>query len=105
VGCTVSPVVIAQNNNFTLVEGHTGGTPVTVVTTSSNSIVPSGKFFCLVMSWVSGGSVRLEYDHDTVPTNFHTPSVIFIPEWGLALIGVALVAPLWRRIAPRKEAA
>ncbi|HLQ62651.1 MAG TPA: glycosyltransferase family 2 protein, partial [Candidatus Acidoferrales bacterium] len=100
-GCTTNPVVIAQNSSFTLLAGHTGGTPVSVVTTSSNTSVPAGKFFCLVLDFVSGGPTTLQYDSSTGPTNFLTPSVIFIPEQALALVGLALVAPvsmrLWKR--------
>ncbi len=93
-GCTTNPVVIAQNSSFTLLVNHTGGTPVNVVTTSSNTSVPAGKFFCLTMSWVSGGPVTLDYDKSSAPTNFHTPSVIFIPEYAVALLGLALLAPV-----------
>src|SRR5438445_11692676 len=42
-GCTLNPVVIAQNSSFTLLDNHVGGTPVNVVTTTANTTVPPGK--------------------------------------------------------------
>ncbi|TMC83534.1 MAG: glycosyltransferase family 2 protein [Chloroflexi bacterium] len=105
-GCTLNPVVIAQNNSFTLLDNHVGGTAVNVVTTGSNTAVPTGKFFCLRLAWVSGGPTHLTYNNDAGlaprPTNFTTPSVIFIPEFGVALVGLALLAPLVPRVRRRK---
>ncbi|TME20152.1 MAG: hypothetical protein E6I70_01960 [Chloroflexi bacterium] len=97
-GCSVGTVVIAQNNNFPLLNNHTGGTPVSVGTTVANTAVPAGKFFCLAANYVSGGPTTVQLNSQSRPTNFHTPSVIFIPEYGLALAGFALVAPIWRRV-------
>ena len=98
--------MIAQNNSFTLLDNHVGGTAVNVVTTGSNTAVPTGKFFCLRLAWVSGGPTHLTYNNDAGlaprPTNFTTPSVIFIPEFGVALVGLALLAPLVPRVRRRK---
>ena len=104
-GCTLNPVVIAQNSSFTLLDNHVGGTPVNVVTTTANTTVPAGKFFCLSLAWVSGGPTHLTYNNDTGllprPTNFTTPSVIFIPEFGIALVGLAVIAPFVARVRRR----
>ena len=104
-GCSINPVVIAQNSAFTLLDNHVGGTPVTVVTTGSNTTVPAGKFFCLSLAWVSGGPTHLSYNNDaglaSRPTNFTTPSVIFIPEFGVALVGLAALAPFVARVRRR----
>jgi hypothetical protein len=46
------------------------------------------------VTWNSGGPVVLLYgNHSVERTNFTTPQVIFVPEYGLALIGVALAIP------------
>jgi cellulose synthase/poly-beta-1,6-N-acetylglucosamine synthase-like glycosyltransferase len=101
IGCTISPVVIATNPAFTLIAGHTGGIPVAVAT-GSNTLVTAGHFLCLTMNRVSGGPAVLEYDNFFTATSFQSPAVIFIPEYGVALVGLALVAPWLPRVRRRR---
>jgi 1,2-diacylglycerol 3-beta-glucosyltransferase len=94
VGCTVNPVTIAAFANVPVLISQ-NGTTVNVGTTVSNTNVPAGKFLCLSISWTSGGTARLRYGNNNQQrTNFTTPSVIFIPEYGAALLGLALVIPM-----------
>ena len=94
VGCTVNPVTIAAFANVPLLIRQ-NGTTVNVGTTVSSTNVPAGKFICLSISWTSGGPVTLRYGNNKRQrTNFTTPSVIFIPEYGALLLGLALVIPL-----------
>jgi hypothetical protein len=53
---------------------------------------------CLSITWNSGGPVTLQYGRNNLHrTNFTTPQVIFIPEYGTALLGLALAIPLATR--------
>jgi len=109
VGCTTSPVNIAAFTNVPVLIGQ-NGTTANVGTTVSNTNVPAGKFICLSISWTSGGPARLRYgNNNDQRTNFTTPSVIFIPEYGAALLGLALVIPmatqLWMRGRRRRRVA
>ena len=101
VGCTTNPVTIAAFVNVPVIV-QTAGATVNVGTTVSNVNVPVGKYMCLSIAWTSGGPVTLRYgNNNNQRTNFTTPSVIFIPEYGAALLGLALVIPmatqLWTR--------
>ena len=65
-----------------------------VGTSSTNVNVPAGKYLCLSIAWNSGGPVALRYGNNSVErTNFTTPQVIFVPEFGPALLGLALAIP------------
>ena len=109
VGCTTNPVTIAAFVNVPVLVGQTG-TTVNVGTTVSNVNVPAGKYMCLSIARTSGGPVTLRYgNNNNQRTNFTTPSVIFIPEYGAALLGLALVIPmatqLWTRGRRRRRVA
>jgi cellulose synthase/poly-beta-1,6-N-acetylglucosamine synthase-like glycosyltransferase len=94
VGCSTNPVTIAAFVNVPVLVGQ-AGTTVNVGTTVSNVNVPAGKFICLSISRTGGGPVTLRYgNNNNQRTNFTTPSVIFIPEYGAALLGLALVIPM-----------
>jgi cellulose synthase/poly-beta-1,6-N-acetylglucosamine synthase-like glycosyltransferase len=104
VGCTVNPVTIAGFTNVPLLVNQTG-TSAVVGTTLANVTVPAGKFMCLSIAWNSGGPVTLRYgDDNTQRTNFTTPQVIFIPEYGTALLGLAFVIPVATRFWSRRRA-
>jgi cellulose synthase/poly-beta-1,6-N-acetylglucosamine synthase-like glycosyltransferase len=101
VGCTVNPVTIAAFVAVPVLVGQTAKT-ATLGTTVANVNVPAGKFMCLSITWNSGGAATLRYgNNNNQRTNFTTPQVIFIPEYGAALLGLALVIPvatqLWTR--------
>lgn len=108
VGCTTNPVNIAAFTNVPVLVDQTG-TTATVGTTVANVNVPAGKFICLSIAWTSGGPVTLRYgSNNNQRTNFTTPQVIFIPEYGSALLGLAFMIPLatqlWARRRPRRGA-
>jgi 1,2-diacylglycerol 3-beta-glucosyltransferase len=111
VGCSTNPVTIAAFVNVPVLVGQAAGTTVNIGTTVANVNVPAGKFICLSIAWTSGGPVTLRYgNNNNQRTNFTTPSVIFIPEYGAALLGLALMIPvatkLWtRRRRPTRVAA
>lgn len=97
VGCSTNPVTIASFLAVPLNIGQVG-TTVVLGTTASNVNVPAGKFMCLSITWNSGGPVTLQYGRNNLHrTNFTTPQVIFIPEYGAALLGLALAIPLATR--------
>jgi 1,2-diacylglycerol 3-beta-glucosyltransferase len=109
VGCTTNPVTIAA---FTAVplRVNQAGTTAVVGTSASNVNVPAGKYMCLSVTWNSGGPATLRYgSNNNQRTNFTTPQVIFIPEYGAALLGLAfaipLVTQLWSRRRARRGAA
>ncbi len=109
VGCTTNPVTIAA---FTAVplRVNQAGTTAVVGTSASNVNVPAGKYMCLSVTWNSGGPATLRYgNNNNQSTNFTTPQVIFIPEYGAALLGLAfaipLVTQLWSRRRARRGAA
>jgi cellulose synthase/poly-beta-1,6-N-acetylglucosamine synthase-like glycosyltransferase len=102
-GCSSSPVVIAAFAAVPLLVNQTAHT-ATVGTSASNVAVPAGKFLCLSITWNSGGPVTLRYGrHNRERTNFTTPQVIFIPEFGVALLGLALVIPAVTRLSSGKR--
>jgi 1,2-diacylglycerol 3-beta-glucosyltransferase len=110
VGCSTNPVTIAAFANVPVLVNQTG-TTVNIGTTVANVNVPAGKFICLSIAWTSGGPATLRYgNNNNQRTNFTTPSVIFIPEYGAALLGLGLMVPvatkLWiRRRRPTRVAA
>jgi glycosyltransferase involved in cell wall biosynthesis len=109
VGCTINPVTIASFVAVPLLRNVDAHTAV-LGTTVANVNVPAGKFFCLSITWNSGGPVNLQYGrHNLQRTNFTTPQVIFIPEYGVGLLGLALVIPvsmkLWTRRRSQRRAA
>jgi hypothetical protein len=71
--------------------------------------VPTGSNFCITVSYVSGSTIVLDYDKatgsagTTRATNLVTPQTIYIPEWGLVLVGFALAVPVW--LAARRRRA
>jgi hypothetical protein len=106
VGCTANRVTIAAFINVPVLVDQATGTSVTVGTTVANVNVPANKFMCLSITWSSGGPVTLRYgNNNSQRTNFTTPQLIFIPEYGAALLGLALAIPLatqlWARRRPR----
>jgi hypothetical protein len=104
VGCTVAPVNIAAFTNVPVLVDQAAGTTANVGTTVSNTNVPAGKFLCLSISWTSGGPVTLRYGNNNGQrTNFSTPQVIFIPEYGTALLGFALAIPFATRLWMRRS--
>ena len=108
VGCTVNPVTIAAFTAVPLLVDQ-NGTSTVVGTSATNVNVPAGKFMCLSITWNSGGPVTLRYGNNSNQrTNFTTPQVIFIPEYGVALLGLAfaipLVTSLWSRRRTRRGA-
>jgi hypothetical protein len=103
VGCTTNPVTIASFAAVPVLRNQ-AGTSVVVGTTVSNVNVPAGKFMCLSITWNSGGPARLRYgNNNNQRTNFTTPQVIFIPEYGTALLGLALAIPLATRLWTRRR--
>jgi glycosyltransferase involved in cell wall biosynthesis len=109
VGCTINPVTIASFVAVPLLRNVDAHTAV-LGTTVTNVNVPAGKFFCLSITWNSGGPVNFQYGrHNLQRTNFTTPQVIFIPEYGVGLLGLALVIPvsmrLWTRCRSHRRAA
>jgi 1,2-diacylglycerol 3-beta-glucosyltransferase len=108
VGCTVNPVTIASFVAVPLLRNVDSHTAV-LGTTATNVNVPAGKFLCISITWNSGGPARLQYGrHNLQRTNFTTPQVIFIPEYAVGLVGLALVIPvsmkLWLRRRPQRRA-
>jgi 1,2-diacylglycerol 3-beta-glucosyltransferase len=108
VGCSTNPVTIASFANVPVLRNQVGTTAV-IGTTVSNVNVPAGKFMCLSISWISGGPVTLRYgNNNNQKTNFTTPQVIFIPEYGTALIALAFAIPFatgyWTRRRARLKA-
>jgi cellulose synthase/poly-beta-1,6-N-acetylglucosamine synthase-like glycosyltransferase len=103
VGCTTNPVTIASFVAVSLNINQAGTTAV-LGTTVSNVTVPAGKFMCLSITWNSGGPATLQYGrNDLRRTNFTTPQVIFIPEYGTALLGLAIAIPLATRLWTRRR--
>jgi cellulose synthase/poly-beta-1,6-N-acetylglucosamine synthase-like glycosyltransferase len=103
VGCTTNPVNIAAFTNVPVLVNQTG-TTATVGTTVANVNVPAGKFICLSIAWTSGGPVTLRYgNNNNQRTNFTTPQVIFIPEYGSALLGLAFMIPLATQLWARRR--
>jgi hypothetical protein len=93
IGCVTNPVSIADFTAVPLLVGKTGFNAV-VGTSSTNVNVPAGKYLCLSIAWNSGGPVALRYGNNSVErTNFTTPQAIFVPEFGPALLGLALAIP------------
>jgi cellulose synthase/poly-beta-1,6-N-acetylglucosamine synthase-like glycosyltransferase len=93
VGCTNNPVTIAAFNAVPLLVGQSGFNAV-VGTSTTNVNVPAGKYLCLSITWNSGGPIALRYGNQGIErTNFTTPQVIFVPEFGPALLGLALAIP------------
>ena len=98
VGCSTNPVTIASFAAVPLLRNQ-AGTSVVLGNTVSNVAVPAGKFMCLSITWNSGGPVTLRYgNNNNQRTNFTTPQVIFIPEYGAALLGLAFFIPLATRV-------
>ena len=103
VGCATNPVTIASFAAVPLLRNQVGTTAV-VGTTVANVTVPAGKFMCLSITWNSGGPATLRYgNNNNQRTNFTTPQVIFIPEYGTALLGLALAIPLATRLWTRRR--
>jgi hypothetical protein len=103
VGCTTNPVTIASFAAVPVIIDQTG-TSAVLGTTVSNVTVPAGKFMCLSITWNSGGPATLRYgNNNNQRTNFTTPQVIFIPEYGAALLGLALVIPVATRLWTRRR--
>lgn len=103
VGCSSGPVVIAAFTAVPLLVNQSAHS-ATVGTSASNVSVPAGKFMCLSITWNSGGPVTLRYGrHNLQRTNFTTPQVIFIPEFGVALVALALVIPAVTGLASRRR--
>jgi cellulose synthase/poly-beta-1,6-N-acetylglucosamine synthase-like glycosyltransferase len=102
-GCTTNPVTIASFAAIPLLINQ-AGTSVVLGTTVTNVTVPAGKFMCLRITWNSGGPATLRYGNNSFQrTNFTTPQVIFIPEYGAALLGLALAIPLATRLWTRRR--
>jgi hypothetical protein len=98
-----NPVTIASFTNVPLLTGQ-AGTTVVLGSTASDVTVPAGKFMCLSINWRSGGPTTLQYGRNNLNrTNFTTPQVIFIPEYGLALFGMALAIPFATRFWTRRN--
>jgi 1,2-diacylglycerol 3-beta-glucosyltransferase len=103
VGCSTNPVTIASFAAVPVLRNQ-AGTSVVVGTTVANVTVPAGKFMCLSITWNSGGPATLRYgNNNNQRTNFTTPQVIFIPEYGVALLGLALVIPLATKLRTRRR--
>jgi hypothetical protein len=79
-----------------IVKGSSGAT--TNTTTSSSAAIPANSYICwsIAVTATSGGGYVLEYDTSTITTNINTPT-ISVPEAGLALLGLALMAPIAAR--------
>jgi cellulose synthase/poly-beta-1,6-N-acetylglucosamine synthase-like glycosyltransferase len=93
-GCATNTVTIAAFTAVPLLMNQTGFNAV-VGTSSTNVNVPANKYLCLSITWNSGGPVALSYgNHGVERTNFTTPQVIFVPEFGPALLGLALAIPV-----------
>jgi hypothetical protein len=93
-GCATNTVTIAAFTAVPLLMNQTGFNAV-VGTSSTNVNVPANKYLCLSITWNSGGPVALRYgNHGVERTNFTTPQVIFVPEFGPALLGLALAIPV-----------
>ncbi|HEV2013945.1 MAG TPA: glycosyltransferase family 2 protein [Candidatus Dormibacteraeota bacterium] len=92
-----SPTTIAQAT-FLL---HTGANQTTATFTPASSVaVPTGSFFCWTMLVLDAGADAgrtLLYDDSTDKTHINSSQTIFIPEFALLLVGVALLAPLATR--------
>ncbi|GAC1506138.1 MAG: hypothetical protein NVS1B3_05410 [Candidatus Dormibacteraceae bacterium] len=103
IGCATNPVTIAAFTAVPLLVGQ-NGTSAVVGTSNTNVNVPAGKYLCLSVAWNSGGPVALLYGNQSVEhTNFTTPQVIFIPEFGPALLGLALAIPFATRLWSRRR--
>ena len=85
----------------TLVKGGNPGT--TSTTTASSTSLPNNAYLCfdVVVTAVSSKLLWLVYDGSSYPTNLNTPT-ISVPEPGLALMGLALLAPLVGRRRKRE---
>jgi hypothetical protein len=77
----------------TLAVGVTNATVST--TTGSSSSIPANSYLCwkVLVTAVGNKLLGLFYDSTTYTTNINTPT-ISVPEAGLALLGLALVAPI-----------
>jgi hypothetical protein len=66
---------------------------------AANITVGNNSFFCLkiTVNSVTGGGLNLLYDSTTDKTNLVSSQTIFIPEFALVLVGIALIAPRIRR--------
>jgi len=103
VGCSTNAVTIAAFTNVPVLVDQVG-TTATIGTTVANVTVPAGKYICLSIAWTSGGPVTLRYGNNNGQrTNFTTPSVIFIPENGAALLGLALMIPMATKVWMRRR--
>ena len=103
VGCTVNPVTIAAFLAVPVLVAQSG-TSVTLGTTVASVTVPANKYICLSIAWRSGGPVTFQYGNTSDEhSNFTTPQVIFIPEYGAALLGLALAIPMATRLWTRRR--
>jgi len=85
----------------TISAGVTNAT--TSTTTGSSTSIPANSYLCwqLKVTAVGGSNLNFLYDSTTNNSNINTPTIT-VPEFGLALLGLALVAPLVaRRRLPR----
>jgi hypothetical protein len=85
----------------TIATSQTNGTVSN--STGSSTSIPANSYLCwqMTVTAVGGGATieQMRYDTTTYLTNINTPTIT-VPEAGLALLGLALCAPLaarWRR--------
>jgi len=93
---TCNSITALASWSASIVKGTSGGT--TSTTTGSSATIPANSYLCwqIAVTATSGGGYSLEYDTSAFPTRIDTPTIT-APEFGLALLGLALVVPLAAR--------
>jgi len=96
-----SATTIAQSS-VTLAVGSGLSSPSFSPTTDVT--VPAGSFFCFTLTVTAVGVVNLTLDSDaaSTPTNLTSTQTIFIPEFLLPLVGLAVIAPVVARRGRRR---
>ncbi|TMD38755.1 MAG: glycosyltransferase family 2 protein [Chloroflexi bacterium] len=91
VGCSALTAITSWS--ATLIKAAAGATVTN--TTSSSTTIPDNSYLCWKVTITAAGTneLWLQYDATTKSTNLNTPTIT-VPELGLALLGLALVAPL-----------
>ena len=90
-GCSALTAITSWS--ATLIKAAAGATVTN--TTSSSTTIPDNSYLCWKVTITAAGTneLWLQYDATTKSTNLNTPTIT-VPELGLALLGLALVAPL-----------
>jgi hypothetical protein len=99
---TCNSITALASWSATIADGAVGATTSTA---GSSGTIPANSYICwqIVVTAIGGSNAfSLEYDTTTFTTNINTPTIT-VPEYGLALIGLAMAAPFIARRRQREQ--